>query len=137
MGGRRFRPPHLLDVLVTSNRLASTTRNTYNSQHNGTIEDFYMQTDLTATLRALIASLLVSVFVIGCASKINQDNFDQVQPGMTMKEVIAIVGQPTESSSINVGGLSGTAATWKHRGATIAIQFLNDKVQAKQFSRAE
>jgi hypothetical protein len=45
------------------------------------------------------------------------------------------LGDPTESTSMGVGTLVGTAATWRGNGSTIVIQFVNGKVVAKQFVR--
>jgi hypothetical protein len=68
---------------------------------------------------------------------LSQENFDKVQPGMSMKEVGAILGEPARSESINFGGLSGTSATWKNLNATANIIFINDKVQIKSFDKNE
>ncbi|MHB1240841.1 MAG: DUF3862 domain-containing protein [Gammaproteobacteria bacterium] len=85
-------------------------------------------------LRLVILPVLLALALTGCASKITQSNFDQVKTGMTLEQVRGILGKPTESSGIQFGDFSGTSATWKARdGATITIQFLDDKVQAKQF----
>jgi len=79
--------------------------------------------------------LMICVLLVACA-RITQENFDKVQPGMSMTQVISILGEPTDSQSINFGGLSGTSATWKNHDATIVIQFLNDKVQIKSFVKS-
>lgn len=56
---------------------------------------------------------------------------------MPMAEVIAILGEPSTSQSVDIAGISGTSATWQNKNAVISIQFLNDKVQVKSFSRNE
>jgi hypothetical protein len=68
-----------------------------------------------------------------CGSKVNEANFERIETGMPKEEVYKILGAPDESSSVTIGGMSGAAATWKGKEATISIQFLNDKVTAKQF----
>lgn len=88
--------------------------------------------------RRLAAGLLVALLAataVGCASRISQKNFQRVDDGMTIEQVIEILGEPTDSSSLGVGPLSGTAATWESKDAVIRIQFLNDKVRLKQFER--
>ena len=67
------------------------------------------------------------------ATKINQENFDKIKTGMTLAEVRAILGEPTDATSIDVAVISGGNATWKDAGVTINIQFLNGKVIAKEF----
>jgi len=83
-----------------------------------------------------VAVLLLAASLAACGSRINQSDFDKVQNGMTKEEVAAILGSPTETSSINIGGLSGTASTWKSDSGEISIQFVNNRVQAKQFIKA-
>jgi hypothetical protein len=73
--------------------------------------------------------------LLGCGSKITQENFDKVQPGMTQEEVKAILGAPTESSAAGIGPISGGTWIWKTGDATIAIQFVSGKVLTKQFER--
>jgi hypothetical protein len=53
-----------------------------------------------------------------------------------MKEVISILGEPTNSESITIAGISGTSAVWKDKDAEIDIQFLNDRVTVKSFSKS-
>lgn len=83
--------------------------------------------------RVTIAAGLFSL-LIAC-SKITQTNFDKIKPNMTTQEVIAILGEPTNSESINIAGISGTSAVWKDKNAEIDIQFLNDRVTVKAFSK--
>ena len=78
--------------------------------------------------------LLCSILLLGCGSKVSQENFNKIQTGMTQAEVTSILGNPTESSSIAFGPIGGTTSTWKENSGTITIQFVNDKVIAKAFS---
>jgi hypothetical protein len=79
---------------------------------------------------ALIAGL--SLALIAC-NPISQENFNKIQDDMTMEQVTAIIGQPSESSSIGLGPVSGTNAVWKGEKGTITIQFFNGKVKVKTF----
>jgi outer membrane protein assembly factor BamE (lipoprotein component of BamABCDE complex) len=46
---------------------------------------------------------------MACSSaKMNQDNFEKIKTGMTLAEVKAILGEPADSSSIDVAVISGT-----------------------------
>ncbi len=80
-----------------------------------------------------LTALLVSGLLAGCGSKVTQENFDKIQAGMSREEVKSILGEPTESSGIGVGAISGDAWIWKADGTVITIQFLGGKVLAKQF----
>lgn len=79
--------------------------------------------------------ILCMVYLITSCSKLTQSNFDKVQPNMTMEEVIAILGEPTSSDSINIAGISGTSATWKNKNTEITVQFINNKVTIKLFNK--
>lgn len=81
------------------------------------------------------AIILAALLLAACGSKISAENFERIQNGMTQKEVIAILGEPTETSSVNIAGVSGGMAAWKDGNTVISVQFLNDKVQAKQLSK--
>jgi hypothetical protein len=81
--------------------------------------------------------LLASAAASGCGSKVNQANFDKIQTDMTLEEVEKILGPPTESSGVSLGGFSGNTARWESDDSAISIQFLNGKVMAKQFLKSE
>jgi hypothetical protein len=91
---------------------------------------------LNRTVKPGLAVLVLVLVLSACGNaRITQGNFDRIKVGMTQAEVIVILGEPTESSSLDIAGFSGTNSTWKGREITIAIQFLNGKVVAKQFSK--
>ena len=74
-------------------------------------------------------------FIIASCSKLTQTNFQHIKPNMTMSEVIAILGEPTYSERTTIAGISGLSAIWKDKQTEIDIQFLNDKVAVKSFSK--
>ena len=84
-----------------------------------------------------IAALALALVVAATAcSKINEDNFGKVRDGMGEQEVLALLGTPTESSSVSVLGISGTASKWVTKDGVITVQFVNGKVRGKSFDRA-
>ena len=96
------------------------------------------------TLRRLSQLGSVALIMVICMSlascsgfKISQENFEKIQTGMSMAQVTAILGEPTESSSVDVAVFSGTVSKWKAGGVTITIQFVNGKVVAKQLSKGD
>jgi hypothetical protein len=89
---------------------------------------FYLRTVLGVCLLAIVAA---------CGSPINQENFNSIEAGMAETEVITLLGEPTETTSIDLGIFAGTAATWRHKDTVIAVQFFNGKVQSKQMYRSE
>lgn len=88
-------------------------------------------------LGIVVVVVLVALTLVGCGSRINQDNFEKVQTGMTMAQVKLILGEPTESSSVDVAVFSGTVSKWQAGDLTITIQFVNSKVVAKQLSKGK
>ena len=89
-------------------------------------------------LRAIALAIVICMTLVSCSgSKISQENFEKIQTGMPLSQVIAILGEPTESSSVDVAGFSGTGSKWQSGEVTITIQFVNGKVIAKQLSKPE
>lgn len=97
--------------------------------------------DLThsAKLKLGIISILLlcTLCLVACGSRISQANFEKIQTGMTMAQVTAILGEPTESSSVDVAVFSGTVSKWQKGDVTITVQFVNGKVVAKQLSKSD
>ena len=89
-------------------------------------------------LRAVVLSLVICMSLVSCSgSRISQENFEKIQTGMALAQVTAILGAPTESSSVDVAVFSGTVSKWRAGDVTITIQFVNGKVVAKQFSKGD
>jgi hypothetical protein len=81
-----------------------------------------------------LTSLLAAILLAACA-KITQENFLRIERGMSEREVISILGSPTESSSVDVLGISGTAARWAGSEAEITVRFVGGKVALKSFDK--
>jgi hypothetical protein len=79
--------------------------------------------------------LLLLLAPAACGSKVNESNYAKIEIDMTEGQVKSLLGTPTESSSMNVAGLSGTSSKWVSKEGTINVQFLNGKVKAKAFSK--
>jgi outer membrane protein assembly factor BamE (lipoprotein component of BamABCDE complex) len=89
-------------------------------------------------LRAVVLGLAICLSLMSCiGSPISQENFEKIQTGMSLGQVQAILGPPTESSSVDVAVFSGTVSKWKAGDVTITIQFVNGKVVAKQLSKGD
>lgn len=94
-------------------------------------------------MKSIFKNILRTVLLTSCCiallacSKLSQTNFDKIKNDMTMKQVIAILGEPTSAESVNIMGISGTSAVWKDSQVEIDIQFLNERVAVKAFSRLD
>ena len=89
-------------------------------------------------LLAVTLGIVICISLVSCSSfKISQENFEKIQTGMSLAQVTAILGEPTESNSVDLAVFSGTVSKWKAGGITITIQFVNGKVVAKQFTKGD
>jgi len=89
-------------------------------------------------MRAVALAIVICMSLGSCSgTKISQENFEKIQTAMPLSQVIAILGEPTESSSVDVAVFSGTVSKWKEANVTITIQFVNGKVVAKQLSKGD
>src|SRR4051812_38557530 len=82
----------------------------------------------------LMVAALAALLLAAC-SRITQENFSRIERGMTEQEVISILGSPTESSSVDVLGISGTASRWAGNDAEITVRFVGGKVALKSFDK--
>lgn len=78
---------------------------------------------------------LAGLLFLAACSKVNQENFAKVQEGMSEQEVMAILGTPTESNSVNILGVSGTASRWVRGDTVITVRFVNGKLALKTFDK--
>jgi outer membrane protein assembly factor BamE (lipoprotein component of BamABCDE complex) len=89
-------------------------------------------------LKAVVLVMAICMSLVSCIGlPISQENFEKIQTGMSLAQVQAILGPPTESSSVDVAVFSGTVSKWKALDVTITIQFVNGKVVAKQLSKGD
>ena len=86
-------------------------------------------------MRIAACALGLALLFAAACSKINEDNFQKLRDGMSEQEVLGLLGTPTESSSVSVLGISGTASKWVAKDAVITVQFVNGKVRGKTFDR--
>jgi hypothetical protein len=82
-----------------------------------------------------LAFLAAALLVLAACSKVSQENFAKVQAGMTEQEVIAILGSPTESTSREVLGITGTSSRWVSGDTSITIRFVGGKVATKALDK--
>jgi hypothetical protein len=93
---------------------------------------------LSARSRALAAAIAFALagVLAGCeaGSRVDRATFAKIETDMPESEVYALLGEPADTSSFSLGGLSATSATWEGRDGKIAIQFLNGKVAFNTFT---
>ena len=100
-----------------------------------------------------LALAMSALVLVACAGKVNQDNYNKVEVGMTQPQVEAILGPGTEQASTSVampampsmpavpGAPVTTAApaknvttkvlVWRSGGRMISVTMVDDKVFAK------
>lgn len=86
--------------------------------------------------------LLFMILTTGCATQLTHENFAKIREGMSEQQVIALLGEPTDSRSISTGswfgivdGLSETSMVWESNEAKVDIIFVNGKVKTKNYKR--
>lgn len=85
-----------------------------------------------ARIRVFAIAVFLSALLGACNSSVTAEKFDRIQTGMTRAEVVAVLGEPNETAAAGFGELSGEAATWTEGENFITVQFVNNKVIAKQ-----
>jgi hypothetical protein len=82
-------------------------------------------------------SIAAAGFITGCGSKITEANYDKVKEGMTKAEVVALLGQPTETEV--VGQTNGTdvkGPVWEGNGYKVVTMFtVDEKLQTKRITK--
>ncbi|MCF8034940.1 MAG: hypothetical protein K9K66_19395 [Desulfarculaceae bacterium] len=86
---------------------------------------------------ACLSALVLLLALTACGASYDQETYAKIQINMSLKEVIGILGEPTESKGVTLGGMSGTSASWKDDNGTISIQFVNGKVKMKSFTKPD
>ncbi|MEQ8798026.1 MAG: DUF3862 domain-containing protein [Salinisphaeraceae bacterium] len=84
-----------------------------------------------------LVPLVMMVSVAACDRRINRDNFDRIEEGMSRSAVIELLGEPDEQSSLGLGSFSGATLRWVDGDRSIAVMFANDQVAFRSFSRSE
>jgi hypothetical protein len=82
-------------------------------------------------------AVFAAALLIAACSKVTQENFAKIQDGMTEQEVTALLGSPTESNSVNVLGVSGTASRWVSGDTVVTVSFVNGKVALKTLDKTK
>ena len=84
-------------------------------------------------LRALVAGglLAAATLLTGCdallGSRLSIENCNKIHDDMTLDEVTAILGPPTDTKSLGMGPLTATTVTWEDENMKINVKFLNNK----------
>ena len=82
----------------------------------------------------LLAAAAVVLPLAGC-NKVNTDNYEKIENGMSIEEVEDILGkgEKVQGGSLSVGDIdaSGHTYSWKSGDKVITVTFVNEKVVAK------
>ncbi|HZO09966.1 MAG TPA: hypothetical protein VFC77_11330, partial [Myxococcota bacterium] len=60
--------------------------------------------------RVSAASTLALLLLLACGSRVDRAHFARIESDMPEDEVIAILGEPTDTAGFSLGGLSATSA---------------------------
>ncbi len=81
----------------------------------------------------IFLAIIALVVITGC-SRLTQDNLQKVHNGMTTADVKAVLGEPTDSQTKALLGISTTTFTYHTGTSNVAITFIDDKVIATEGS---
>jgi hypothetical protein len=79
---------------------------------------------------------LALLLALAACSTVTAENYRKIAEGMSEEQVAAILGQPTESSSVSVLGVGGTMSRWTSSDAVITVRFVNGKVGVKSYDQS-
>ena len=85
-------------------------------------------------MKSIRLMLAAALLLVAC-SKVTQENFAKIRDDMPEQEVLALLGPPTTSSSVQILGISGTHLQWESGDAAISVRFVNGKVATKSFHK--
>lgn len=81
--------------------------------------------------RLLSLGIIGLLFLVGCGSRLTNENLSRIETGMTEAQVMEILGKPASSNTSGAFGLSATTYTYKSDKAEVSIYFGNGKVISK------
>ena len=87
-------------------------------------------------LRSISRFLLVLLLALGVScspgKRITKANVEEVEEGMSKKQVESILGHPTSSPSEDLGIMKKTTYVYRQGKDSVTIVFKEDKVQSKE-----
>jgi len=73
-----------------------------------------------------------AAFLLTACSKMTEANLQKIHNGMSTEEVKAILGEPTDSQTKSLLGISSTTFSYHTSTSNVAVTFINDKVIATE-----
>ena len=102
---------------------------------------------MNTKFKIVLVVLLISVAILSLTacggSKLTKENYDKItctmlsystfqyEGGMTLSEVKGILGEPDDSASSTVMGVTATAYMWGNEKKNITVTFVNDQAKTK------
>jgi len=78
-----------------------------------------------------LLALTCAVLLTAC-SQMTEANLEKIHNGMTTDEVKAILGEPTDSQTKSMLGISSTTFSYHTGSSNVAITFIDNKVIATE-----
>lgn len=72
--------------------------------------------------------VLAVLCLLAACSKITAENYQKISTGMSREEVVAIIGEPTQTEAGSLLGIQGETATWQNGSISVNAQFVNGKL---------
>lgn len=84
----------------------------------------------------LVLVFALALLLTACGDTVTRENYEKIETGMSQDEVIALLGEPQEFNSVELGELSGGTARWTGKTQSISVTFTNDKVAFKRIGES-
>ena len=78
--------------------------------------------------------MAISIILVSCGGKINKENYNKINNGMSKSEVVKILGEGDSQAQSSYGGYSAESMTWSSGIKIISIVFSNGRVSGKSES---
>jgi hypothetical protein len=72
--------------------------------------------------------VLAVLCLLAACSKITAENYQKMSAGMSRAEVVAIMGEPTQTEAGSLLGIQGETATWQNGSMSVNAQFVNGQL---------
>lgn len=74
------------------------------------------------------------ILLLCSCSNITRDNYQRIKNGMPKSQVVSMLGNPSQSSSIQFKGVSAVSLQWISGSVKINIILIDNKVALKSFN---
>lgn len=93
--------------------------------------------NIIQTVMTRVFTIVVTIFLLVslATAEVTKEKYDQIKDGMTLPEVVTILGQPTQKAEFDMLNKKHIIATWRDNGNVIVVQFINGKADLRHMTK--